>query len=326
MHFHIQPTRGRVAAMLNDPRAGLLAELHDKTVTSTSEFWRKRGGRTLMLPVTTGAVSSPMGLGSDSLPVLVELRGRKTYLADSMQFYLELGVRLTGASVYYVMPSFRGEPSDATHLSEFFHSEAEFDGDLDTAIGMVEAYLCHLVRSYMDMGEALSRHAAGTEHLEAFLGATPFPRLTFDEAADLVPHEIAHRVGHRSLSRAGELELLARHGGPFWLTHFDELAVPFYQAGSTAYPGRSSNADLIFGLGEVVGAGERRVAVDDILDALTTHGVDPAAYAWYLEMKAAQPRATSGFGVGLERFFAWVLGVNDIRAVQLLPRDETPYA
>lgn len=45
------------------------------------------------LPITTGSISSPMGLGSDSIPVKIQLGGRDTYLADSMQFALEYGCR-----------------------------------------------------------------------------------------------------------------------------------------------------------------------------------------------------------------------------------------
>lgn len=57
-----------------------------------------------LVPVTTDCISSPMGLGSDSLPVQVELFNNNTYLADSMQFTLEYMLRfeegLAGACEY----------------------------------------------------------------------------------------------------------------------------------------------------------------------------------------------------------------------------------
>ncbi len=64
------------------------------------------------LPITTGSISSPMGLGSDSIPVKIQLGGRDTYLADSMQFALEYGCRFFENGVWYIMPSFRGESED----------------------------------------------------------------------------------------------------------------------------------------------------------------------------------------------------------------------
>ena len=48
---------------------------------------------TIVKTLITGSISSPMGLGSDSLPVKINLNGVSTYLADSMQFLLDYGNR-----------------------------------------------------------------------------------------------------------------------------------------------------------------------------------------------------------------------------------------
>jgi asparaginyl-tRNA synthetase len=102
-----------------------------------------------------------MGLGSDSLPVHVELGGVNTYLADSMQFMLELACRLTGRDCYYIMPSFRGEACDETHLSQFFHSEAEIRGDLADVMAVVDEYILHLAGGLLDRHEELLVDLAG---------------------------------------------------------------------------------------------------------------------------------------------------------------------
>lgn len=61
--------------------------IQDAIVNETVRYF---GGelnyRFILLPVTTGAISSPMGLDSDSLPVHIDLFDEKTYLADSMHF------------------------------------------------------------------------------------------------------------------------------------------------------------------------------------------------------------------------------------------------
>ena len=64
------------------------------------------------MPITSESVTSPMGLGSDSLPVSVELFDKNVYLADSMQFYLEYLLRQHPQGVFYIMPTFRGEEPD----------------------------------------------------------------------------------------------------------------------------------------------------------------------------------------------------------------------
>ena len=95
--------------VLNNNWYKLLIKLENLISVETMKFYQKKGIITLHLPVTTGSISSPMGRGSDSLPVKINLEGVNTYLADSMQFLLEYGCRLSDTGVYYIMPSFRGE-------------------------------------------------------------------------------------------------------------------------------------------------------------------------------------------------------------------------
>src|SRR5262249_24925680 len=102
--------------LLTSPWYKHLAVVLDAICEGTHAYFRGRGARFVLLPLTTGSVSSPMGRGSDSTPVRVKLKGQPSYLADSMQFGLELGVRMFGTPVYYIMPSYRGEPVDDRHL------------------------------------------------------------------------------------------------------------------------------------------------------------------------------------------------------------------
>lgn len=312
-----------VTNLLGSQRVRLLAELHDVVASSTSTFWRERSAGTLLLPLTTGSASSPMGRGSDSTPVVVQIGSAEVFLADSMQFYLELGVRILGRTAYYVMPSFRGELADATHLPQFFHSEAELVGGLDDVIETSEAYLRFVTSAILrQCSDRLEADGIKTAHLEGLAQSSSFPRLSFEEVVRVVPSYVEAHDGWRSLSKPGERALMEHCGGPVWMTHFDHLAVPFYQAFLDERRLTAMNADLLFGLGEVIGAGQRHAVVDDVLRALKMHDVEPSRYQWYLEMKRLAPLCTAGFGMGVERFLAWVLQVEDIREVQLIRRDQ----
>lgn len=115
-----------------------LVLLENLVTEETMKFYEKKGIITLHLPITTGSISSPMGRGSDSKPVKISLEGVSTYLADSMQFLLEYGCRLTKNGCYYIMPSFRGEKADERHLCQFYHSEAEIPGTLEDVMKLVD--------------------------------------------------------------------------------------------------------------------------------------------------------------------------------------------
>ncbi|MFD7717084.1 asparagine synthetase A [Streptomyces sp. NPDC059814] len=315
-------TDGYHLEVLRNPWYRTVARLQNSVSELTVDFWRARGGRTLHMPVTTGSISSPMGRGSDSLPVNVDLMGAPTYLADSMQFMLEFGCRLTGAGTYYIMPSFRGEDADSTHLCQFFHSEAEIVGGLDDMMTTVEAYLAHLAAGILERdADAIRECGGGVAKLELLASGNPFRRVTFDEAAELLGTTgIEDEGGWRTLTREGERLLMDKLGEFLWVSHWDHLAVPFYQGFGDAEGRTALNADLLFGMGEIVGGGERHVTADEVRVALDMHEVGEEAYAWYLDMREYQPVRTSGFGLGIERFLMWLLDHEDIRDMQLLPR------
>jgi len=313
-------------AAMSNPWYGLVLDLQDAVTRATVNFWGARGVRAAYLPITTGSISSPMGLGSDSVPVAVQLHGEKVYLADSMQFLLEFAVRQAERGAYYIMPSFRGEQHDETHLNEFFHSEAELRGDLGDVLDAVDGYLIALSRALLDVRSLTRKLQHGAGHLEAFAAGARPRRLSFDEAAlliaDVAGGVVRHSAGFRTLTREGERALAARCGGAVWVMLWDALATPFYQA-TTGYGCslRALNADLLLaGPGEVVGAGQRHATAPEVAEALQRRGVDPEPYAWYLEMKREAPLATAGFGLGVERLLCWALGHDDVRDLQLVPR------
>lgn len=314
----------RYLKVLADPRTLTIAKVQDLLLSVTADFWRKRGALNLHLPLTTGSVSSPMGLGSDSKPVAIDLHGERTYLADSMQFLLEYGCRIAPRGTWYVMPSFRADDADETHLSQFFHSEAEIPGDLDAVMEVVGDYLRTLAVGVLEqLPDDVHLMAGKADHVHAMADLQPFPAMTFDEAAHwLDGDDGAIRVdphGFRVLTRSGEQRLLREVSPILWVTHYDHLSVPFYQA---AEPGTAlaRNADLLFGIGEVVGSGERHVTGEQVRAALDVHQVAEENYAWYVRMKDELPMLTSGFGMGVERWMMWLLGQDDIRYLQLVPR------
>jgi asparaginyl-tRNA synthetase len=317
----------RFLRVLSDPWYATLVALQDVITRSTVELFSTAGLRNVHLPMTTHSISSPMGLGSDSLPVRVDLFGVPTYLPDSMQFMLEYGCRFNSAGAYYLMPSFRGEAADCTHLCQFFHSEAEIAGGLEDAIGLVESYLRGMTeRALGELEREISEVLGGDiTHITAFLDSDSVPRISMDEAIVQLedadgPFLSKHEAGFQTLTRAGEAELMRLMGGFCWVVEPAHVSVPFYQAYSDSARTKALAADLLIGLGETVGLGERHPSAEDVRFALAQHEVDAAPYEWYIRMHEAFPLRTAGFGVGIERYICWLLRHADIRDCQLLER------
>ena len=332
---------------LNSQWYAKMFSLQDAIFHATTKFFQQQMGyKYAMLPVTTASISSPMGLGSDSLPVHVKLHGRDTHLADSLQFALEYLLRLRGGTpgAYYVSCSFRGEEPDALHLNQFFHVECEMLGNLDVAIGVAEEYIVELA-SALTQRHSLSLYAIAGDisHVEALLSqyqanGSCFPRISLSEALELpeirdfpgswsfvTPDDPTHG---RLLNRVGEKLLIDKFNGPVWLTEMDHLSVPFYQA-FAPHSDRSKAlcADLLLGPGEVLGLGQRHATVDAVERALKLHKVPRETYEWYMDIrdprKGGKVMETSGWGMGMERFLCWLLKHDDVRDFAIIPRLKT---
>lgn len=315
-------------ATLESPWYYHLARLENTISCETYEFYRNKGLITMHLPITTGSISSPMGKGSDSSPVRINLFGVETYLTDSMQFMLEYGCRIHEQGCYYVMPSFRGENADECHLCQFYHSEVEIPGTVDDIIALAEEYVIHISKKLLENNRVDVLAIAGdVRHIEEMIEKEHFDRITVDEAINLFEtetledglYEVDDKYGYRNITRKGERFLIDKFNGFVWLTNFDHLAVPFYQAFDHSKT-KALNADLLFGVGEVIGSGERHFDSMELHEALKMHDVSADEYQWYMQMKTKKPLNTSGFGMGIERYLLWVLKHDDIRDLQILPR------
>lgn len=318
----LNPDQHFLLAMTH-PWYRLIFRLNAIINNATYEFYKLNNMQSVMLPVTTGSISSPMGLGSDSLPVQVNIGGQPTFLADSMQFMLEYSLRIYNKGVFYIMPSFRGEDADARHLCQFYHSEAEICGSLEDVMGMVQNYIKHLAQAVFDSTKQGLEFNINLQHLTDFISRKTIPRLRHEEALKILdnhPDYVEyHEAGFTIIKSAGEQELIKQFGGYLWLTHFPKMSVPFYQADEEGTE-FSKCADLLMGIGETVGCGERHQDTNSVMLALKKRQVDSEPYNWYLEMRRHLPLKTSGFGLGVERLILWILKHNDIRDCQILPR------
>lgn len=317
----------RMKEVLSSPWYQLIFKLQSTIVYATYDFFKLRGYEPVVLPVTTGSVTSPMGLGSDSLPVKVKLFNELTYLADSMQFHLEYLLRISRKGVFYIMPTFRGEDSDSRHLNQFSHIEAEIKGDLNDVLLLIDEYIYFLLSTVLKEHEKdLAMQIGSFEHLTSALARKDnmFKRVTFSEAMDILGKESKQFFNYMDstilgLSNDGEKELIKRIGQEVCLTHLPKIGVPFYQDNDSDNI-HALCADYLAGIGEFIGCGQRHFGYHGTIEAMRERQIDPGEYEWYLQMKKEYPEKTSGFGLGLERFLLWILNHKDVRDVPLISR------
>lgn len=311
---------------MDSPWYKAMYAIQDEAIAAAHQYLRDCGLRHMVAPVTTGSISSPMGAGSDSLPVEVVINNQRIYLADSMQFALEYGCRFVENGTYYIMQTFRGEPADSTHLQQFCHIEFEIPSALEDTKKMAWGLLRSMCVALMNKTPNYIKSMAGSiDHLEAIALMDEAPTVSFEEAiASVSSKEDCFKrlpTGARVLTKAGERFIGEVFGinGSVWVAGMDKLSVPFYQADS-ADGIHSITADLLLGGLETVGSGQRHSTAEGVMRGLADRGVSSDEYEWYVEMKRVKPMQTSGMGLGFERFLLWALKNDDIRDIPLLSR------
>lgn len=287
----------------------------------------------------TSSVSSPMGPGSNSEAIEIKFGNIDSYLVDSSQFGFE-PLLLNGLDkVYCYMPSMRGENPDKRHLNQFFHCEMEMKGSLEDIKGVVEGYvkiMCETILKADNIIRLISKDYKKTkEILENVVVLDSFENSSFDEAVTLLEKAgksnlVNYTDYGRDISAKGELEFLKilKTNLPVWINNFDRDRVPFYQKPCEDNDNKVINADLLFPPikngsfgGEIVGGGQRQNDTKSMYESLSRQNVSPDPYAWYIDLRRQEKyRLSAGFGLGIERFISWALGLEDIKDAIIYPR------
>lgn len=313
-----------IEVLLNNNWYTVLCNIYKSIFEATYEFYKILNISPMLFPITTGSISSPMGLGSDSLPVKVDIKGNKVYLADSMQFSLEIGARISKNGAYYIMPTFRGENIDERHLNEFVHSEVEIPGNINDIMDLAEKYIKYMVKYLIENNrDEISSVTGDIKHLENVKDYN-FKKISYSDALKELNNVRNSTVkvynDFYNITKIGEKYLLNKYGDFMWLTDIPWALVPFYQAkqqdGISAFA-----SDLLAGIGEILGCGQRVLSVEALDESLKEHNVGKSEYEWYRKMRQIKQIQTSGFGLGIERFILWILKHDDIRDCTILLRD-----
>lgn len=314
--------------------------MRDVIKHASDSYMRSTGAINVDLFMLTTSVSSPMGPGSDSEPLPIDFGGKKAYLTDSSQFGFE-PIMINGIDrAYCYLPSLRGEIPDKRHLNQFYHCEIEVTGTFQEVKKIAEGYvnfLIHALRNCEQLIRSISRDPDQTMEYLRNYKVSDYEVVEFDKACSLLDDNgcgkyVNHTKHGRDISALGEMELarIMRTTKPFWIVNFDRDRVPFYQKPDPQNEDKVINGDLIFpplikdGFGgEILGAGQRQDDYKEMMASMKRQNVDSRSYSWYAELrKLEQYKQTSGFGMGIERFIAWTLGLENIRDAIIYPREK----
>jgi len=245
--------------------------------------------------------------------------GRKAYLSQSAQMYLEAAI-FSLEKVYCVQPSFRAEKSRTRrHLTEFWQVEAEVAfADMWDIIEIEEQLLSYVCQKLKERA---------WKHLRKFRKKftppePPFPRIKYDEAVDILQSKGVEIEWGEDFGADEERVLSKEFDTPFFVTHYPRQCKAFYHKPDPSNPSVTLSVDMLApeGYGEISGGGQRIDDYQELVESIKLFGLKVEDYGWYLDLRKYGSVPHSGFGIGLGRTLQWILKAPHIRDVVMFPR------
>ena len=295
-----------------------LIRVRDAVVTALRRFFDEREFVLVDSPMFT-----PNACEGTSTLFEVPYFERTAFLTQSGQLYAEASAMAHG-KVFTFGPTFRAEKSKTRrHLTEFWMLEPEVAFyELEDVMQLAEDMICSVVREVLERRrpelEVLERDIS---KLEAIQG--PFPRLTYDEAADLLEADAdSEFVRGEDFGAPDETILSLRYDRPVMITHYPAEVKAFYMKRDESPSPRALCFDMIGseGVGEIIGGSQREDNPDELLRRIQEHDLPVEPLEWYLDLRRYGSVPHAGFGLGLERTVGWIAGIEHVRETIPYPR------
>ena len=303
---------------LRSERQTAILRVRHEVIDAVRDFFNGRGFILCDTPIFTPAACE----GTTTLFPVQYFEDTTAYLTQSGQLYNEANAMALGR-VYCFGPTFRAEKSKTRrHLTEFWMVEPEMAyASLDDVIDLAEGLVTHVAGRVLEKRRTeLQLLERDTSKLEKI--ATPFPRITYDEAARLL-REKGQPFEHGTDLGGGDETVLSEHfDRPVCVTHYPASVKAFYMKTDPQQPDKALCVDVLApeGYGEIIGGGQREDDLARLEQRIAEHNLPADAFQWYLDLRRYGTVPHGGFGMGIERCVAWMCGLEHVRETIPYPR------
>ncbi len=305
---------------LRRPSVLAIFRVQDALLEGMEAYLRSTGFLRIFTPSILGGISEG---GAEVFKT--DYYGKPAFLRQDPQLHRQLSILGGLGRVYDLGPSWRAEVSHTPrHMSEHrtIAPELSFIRDERDTMRAEEGMLVAGIRNALEKcGEELR-----LLRVEPQVPATPFPELAFPEVYDTL-RGLGHELppGH-DLDRESERLLTEHvkreHGSDyFFVNRFPSSVKPFYVMHVDDDPGFARSVDLVFKGLELSSGGQREHRHPKIVEQVAQKGLSLEGLRWFTEPFRYGAPPHGGFSLGIERFTAALLGIENVKEAALFPRD-----
>jgi asparaginyl-tRNA synthetase len=303
---------------LRSKRQHAAIRVRHEIISGIRDFFDSNGFTLVDTPIFTPAACE----GTSTLFEVDYFEDEKVYLTQSGQLYNEANAMAFG-KVYCFGPTFRAEKSKTRrHLTEFWMVEPEMAyADLEDVKSVAEKLVVSLV------GRVLENRAEELKVLERDISKletvkAPFPRMSYDDAVKILAAKGSEIKWGGDFGNTDETLLTQDFDRPVMVDRYPSEIKAFYFQPDEQRPELALGVDVIApeGYGEIIGGGQRIHDLALLEKRLDDHKLPREAFEWYLDLRRFGSVPHGGFGMGVERFVAWMCGLEHIRETIPYPR------
>ena len=303
---------------LRSRRQHAAIRVRHEVIKGIRDYFDSHGFILVDTPIFTPAACE----GTSTLFEVDYFEDEKVYLTQSGQLYNEANAMAFG-KVYCFGPTFRAEKSKTRrHLTEFWMVEPEMAyADLEEVKRVAEDLVVSLVARVLETRQeelkVLERDTTKLANVKA-----PFPRMSYDEAVKTLAAKGSEIRWGGDFGNTDETLLTQDFDRPVVVDHYPAEIKAFYFQPDPERPELALGVDVIApeGYGEIIGGGQRIHDLALLEKRLDEHKLPREAFEWYLDLRRFGSVPHGGFGMGVERFVAWMCGLEHVRETIPYPR------
>jgi asparaginyl-tRNA synthetase len=303
---------------LRSKRQHAVIRVRHEVIKAVRDYFDSHGFTLVDTPIFTPAACE----GTTTLFEVNYFDDEKVYLTQSGQLYNEADAMAFG-KVYCFGPTFRAERSKTRrHLTEFWMVEPEMAyATLEDVKLVAEGLIVFVVGRVLENRRAdlaaLERDTTKLESVKA-----PFPRMSYDDAVKVLQQKGSEIQWGGDFGGPDETMITEGLDRPLMVDRYPTQVKAFYFEPDPDRPELALGVDVIApeGYGEIVGGGQRIHDLNLLLKRLEEHQLPREAFNWYIDLRKYGTVPHGGFGMGIERFVAWMCGLEHIRETIAFPR------
>ncbi len=217
---------------IRSKRQHAILKIRHEIIMAIRDFFDGRG-----FTLTDAPIFTPAACEGTSNLFETKYFDEKMYLSQSGQLYMEATARAFG-KVYCFGPTFRAEKSKTRrHLIEFWMVEPEVAfNDMYDNMDLAEAFTEYIVQRVLkNRPEELKILERDITKLEPIKGK--FPRLHYNEAAELIKKENAAFILGDDFGATDETIVSSKFDKPVFVHHYPQAIKAFYMKEDPKEPG-----------------------------------------------------------------------------------------